>query len=231
MTLLELKKDISNVLVLDDSCISKFEKYMDLLLEWNEKFNLTAIKTKEEIIEKHFYDCLLPVQMIDLNDKYIADLGTGAGFPGLVWSICFPSSKFVLIESTGKKCKFLKEVVDKLNLKNVDIINDRVENVHKFETFDLVTSRAMSSLQIILEVGVPLLKIGGHFLAMKGSKGEEEIKSSKHCLDELKCSISAINKASLPTDDSKRINILVRKDAKTPKKYPRPWSNIVSKPL
>ncbi len=214
--------------------IQQLDEYFHLLVEWNEKINLTAITNKEDVIEKHFYDCLLASSpSLLIKGKKVADLGSGAGFPGLVWAICYPELSFTLIDATKKKCTFLEEVVKALSLKNVKVVNARVEELPTTwrEEFDIVTARAVAELRILLELGVPFLKVGGTFLAMKGSHGNDELKGAKHAIKALGITNIDTRVASLPNSDGERTLISLTKGKKTEKRYPRKYSDILKKPL
>ena len=219
---------------ISDEKIQQLDEYLHLLLEWNEKFNLTSITEKADIIEKHFYDCLLASSpSLLLSGKEVADLGSGAGFPGLVWAIAYPEVSFTLIEATKKKCTFLNEISKALKLNNVRVINARVEELPASfnESFDIVTARAVAELRILLELGIPLLKVGGTFVAMKGSRGEEELANAKHAIKVLGISNIDTRLASLPNSDGDRTIIHLTKGKKTEKRYPRKYSDILKKPL
>lgn len=221
-------------IVVSDDQISKLDEYLHLLVEWNEKFNLTSITNKEEVIEKHFYDCLLASSPSLLSDgKSVTDLGSGAGFPGLVWAIQYPNVSFTLVEATKKKCTFLEEVSKALALRNVKVINARVEELPSSfkESFDVVTARAVAELRILLELGVPLLKVGGSFVAMKGAHGKDELKNASHAIKTLGITNIDTRLASLPNSDGERVIILLQKGKKTEKRYPRKYSDILKKPL
>ncbi len=221
-------------ITLDNTKIQKLDEYLHLLIEWNERFNLTSIKSEGDIIEKHFYDCLLAADpSLLIEGKSVADLGSGAGFPGLVWAICFPEASFTLIEATKKKCTFLEEIARVLNLTNVIVMNARVEELPSTlrESFDVITARAVSELRVLLELGTPFLKVGGIFLAMKGSHGEDELKDSSKALKTLNLKVKDIRHSSLPNSDGERINILLEKEKKTEKRYPRKYADILKKPL
>lgn len=210
---------------------ASFEKYCALLMEWNEVMNLTAIKNKDEIIEKHFHDCLLPFT----NEKpsgTAADIGSGAGFPGLVWKIAFPELKVVLIEPTGKRCKFLNEVIQQLQLKDIIVYNDRAEEhvLKHREEYDIVTARAVANLSVLAEICVPLLKVGGQFIAMKGMQGHSEALQAQHAMDVLGCTLSREEHTSLSEGDN-RVNLFYTKTSSTPSQYPRNYGRIKSKPL
>lgn len=206
-------------------------EYSKLLLEWNEKFNLTAITSENEIVEKHFIDSLEIVKYFDLKNKSLLDVGTGAGFPGMVLAIAIPSLKVTLLESNGKKISFLKEVVSKLNLSNVSIIQGRSEEFEKREGFDVVTARAVKELKILLEISFHLVKVNGSLIAYKGSNGEEEVKEALCALKSLECGECKVIHYNLPLSKDGRTLIEIRKIKKTKKKYPRSYSEIVKKPL
>ena len=154
--------------------IIKFEKYANLLLEWNEKFNLTAITKIDEIEEKHFVDSLYLDKYVELDNLRLLDVGSGAGFPGIPLAIAHPKLHVTLLESNGKKVSFLKEVIKQLELSNVDIIQGRAEELGKRESFDIVTARAVKELNILLEISYYLVKVGGVFVAYKSSSISED---------------------------------------------------------
>ena len=211
--------------------IKKFEKYSDLLLEWNEKFNLTAIKDKDEITEKHFIDSLYLDKFVDLDNKTFLDVGSGAGFPGVPLAIAHPSLKVSLLESNGKKVKFLQEIKKELDLKNVEIIQARAEEFDKRESFDFVSARAVKELRILLEICFHLVKVNGHFIAYKSSNVDEEIKASKNAFKNLQIEKIDRHEYSLPKSKDNRVLLVILKEKKTLKKFPRRYSEIVKAPL
>ncbi len=228
----ELKQESSKTgIILNDEMIDKLDKYADLLKEWNEKMNLTAIVEKEEVIEKHFFDSLLLLNYVDKCDT-LADIGTGAGFPGMVIAIAKPEIKVTLIEPTGKRCTFLETIKKELSLNNVEIINQRAEECVSIyrEMYDVVTARAVANLQILAELCIPFVKINGKFISMKGSLGEEEAKLAKHAFKELGASEPIVESSSL-LDGSKRVFVIGEKIKETPNKYPRAYAKIKKKPL
>ena len=227
MTYEELQKAFD----LSDEVIESYKKYASLLKEWNEKMNLTAITDEPEIVEKHFYDCLLPTSHDLLDDRLICDLGTGAGFPGLVWAIAYPKSVVTLVDATCKKCTFLNEVIKELNLTNAFVVNSRGEDLNMREHFDIVTARAVAPLNILLEVTVPPVKEKGLMIAMKGAKGKEELADAKKAVQKLYLKVININEQALPNDEGVRYNIILKKEKKTEKRYPRSWAEIQKKPL
>ena len=228
----ELKKEsLKNNIVLTDEMIEKYDRYADLLKEWNEKINLTAIVEKQEVIEKHFFDSLLLLKYIS-DCKNLADIGTGAGCPGMVIAIARSDIEVTLIEPTGKRCTFLEEVKNTLALSNVTIVNKRAEECITIyrEMFDAVTARAVANLQVLSELCIPFVKINGVFISMKGSQGEEETALAKHALAELGSSAPIVEKEDLP-DGAKRVFVICKKAKKTPMKYPRAYAKIKKKPL
>ena len=231
MTYEEMVSLLSGKIELNEKTVERFKKYASLLREWNEKMNLTAITDEPEIVEKHFYDCLLPTDHDLLDDKLICDLGTGAGFPGMVWAIAYPKCVVTLVDATGKKCMFLNEVIKELNLTNAFVVNSRGEDLRMREHFDIVTARAVAPLNILLEVCVPLIKEKGLMIAMKGAKGKEELADAKKAVQKLYLKVININEQALPNDEGVRYNIILKKEKKTEKKYPRSWAEIQKKPL
>ena len=212
MTYEEMVSLLSGKIELNEKTVERFKKYASLLKEWNEKMNLTAITDEPEIVEKHFYDCLLPTDHDLLDDKLICDLGTGAGFPGMVWAIAYPKCVVTLVDATGKKCMFLNEVIKELNLTNAFVVNSRGEDLDMREHFDIVTARAVAPLNILLEVCVPLIKEKGLMIAMKGAKGKEELADAKKAIQKLYLKVININEQALPNDEGVRYNIILKKE-------------------
>lgn len=227
--IIEVKKlDIE----LDAQILKDLEDYYNILKEENQKYNLTRIINKEDVYLKHFYDSLTITKIVDINTQSICDIGSGAGFPGLVLAICFRNAKLMLIESNGKKCHFLNLVKDKLSLDNVTIINARVEEFAKEnrELFDVVTARAVAPLKHLLEYGIPLVKVEGYFIAMKASV-EEEIKNIDTYYQKLNISKVGEIIFNLPKEDSLRTLLKYQKKAKTNVKYPRRYAEILKRDI
>ena len=203
--------------------IEKFYNYMNLLLEWNEKINLTAIIEPREVILKHFVDSLTIAKYIKENEKLI-DVGTGAGFPGIPLSIVKENTDIVLLDSLNKRINFLEEIKQNLKLKNITTIHGRAEefgkNKKEREIYDIATSRAVAPLNILLEYLLPLVKVEGKAICMKGSN-IEEIENAKNALEILGGKIEKIEEITLPNSDIKRNIIIVKKVKNTPSKYPR----------
>lgn len=224
------KKEVSNLGInLTEENIKQFEDYKELLQEYNKRFNLTSITDDENIYLKHFYDslCLMKVQEVN-NSTSLLDIGTGAGFPGIVIAIIKENITVTLVESNQKKCSFLQIVKDKLNLKNIEIINSRAEDYVKLNRnkFDIVTSRAVSHLSVLTEIEIPALKIGGLFLPLK-SNVEEELKETKEKLKLLGADLKEVLNYKLPIENSNRTILIIKKEKETNAKYPREYNKII----
>lgn len=231
MTYLDLAKEFAPYFTLSEEQLKQFEQYCHLLQEWNKVMNLTAIDEESEVIEKHFYDCLIPAKSPYFKGNTILDVGTGAGFPGLVFAIAFPDKKVVLVDATAKKCKFLNEVTKELGLKNVMVVNKRAEDLNDRDHFDIVTARAVAPLPILLEITAPFAKVHGCVLAMRGEKGEEELASAHRAISLLDLHLLEKKDDELPLNKGKRVNIFFEKGVKTQKRFPRSWAEIHAHPL
>lgn len=206
-----------------------FNKYYLLLTSWNKKFNLTSILEENDVYLKHFYDSCCLIKSDKLKDKLtLCDIGTGAGFPGLVIAIIKSNINITLIESNGKKCTFLKEVKNELNLSNVEIINNRAENFSKInrEKFDLITCRAVSDLSVLLELTIPALKVNGYFIPLKASL-DEELTNAQEKIKKLDCVLESVITYDLPNNQGKRNIPIILKKKETNKIYPRDYSKII----
>lgn len=208
------------------------EIYASFLLEYNEHTNLTAIKTMSDIYLKHFYDSLTISKLVDFNNGKLLDVGTGAGFPGMVLAICFPNLQVDLLDSNNKKIKFLEELIKKLNLTNVQTVYSRAEDYTRVnrEKYDYVTSRAVADLRVLLELNIPSLKINGEFLVMKGNI-DEELKLSQNAIKKLFCTITKKEEFTLPFNSGTRNIMIIKKTKETPAIYPRNYDKIKKKPL
>ena len=214
-----------------EETLGKLKIYAARLKEWNEKMNLTSIVEEEEVIEKHFLDSALPLFAFGFAGKNVADMGSGAGFPGMVLALLCPECQVTLIDATEKKFQFLKTIKEELGIQNVSFHIGRVEDMHKQkETFDLVISRGFASLPILMEVGTPLLKIKGQLIAMKGPKAEEELTLARSAIKTLGLQYLKADRRVLPVS-GERVNLLFLKALPTPQKFPRPWAAIKHKPL
>lgn len=222
---LELKKIGIDV---TDSQLMQLDKYYHLLTLWNEKINLTRITEENDVYLKHFYDSLTLYRVIDLNsDLSLCDVGTGAGFPGLVLKIIFPTLRVTLVDALLKRVNFLKLVIDELGLKDIEVYHDRAENFARVnrEKFDIVTSRAVANLRVLSELSLPMVKVNGYFVAMKGLC-DDEIAEASDILKRLGSSVEVVDSFTLPVENSQRSLIKVRKSVKTEHKYPRNFDKI-----
>lgn len=214
--------------------IEQFYKYMNLLIEWNEKMNLTVITEPKEIILKHFIDSITILKYIDDNSKLV-DVGTGAGFPGVPLIIMNPTLKITLVDSLNKRLIFLQEVVKELNLKNIEIVHARAEefgqNKNYREKFDIATSRAVANLATLSEYLVPLVKIGGKIISMKASNAKEEINDAQKAIEVLGGKIEKIEEFDLPESDIGRTIIIIDKNKCTPAIYPRKAGTPAKEPI
>ncbi|WP_137791316.1 16S rRNA (guanine(527)-N(7))-methyltransferase RsmG [Bacillus sp. E(2018)] len=211
---------------LSEKQLSQFETYFNLLVEWNEKMNLTAITEKEEVYLKHFYDSVTAGFYFDFNQNItVCDVGAGAGFPAIPLKIAFPEIKLTVVDSLNKRIGFLQHVVDELGLEEVSLYHDRAETfAHRPEfrqTFDLVTARAVARLSVLSELCLPLVKIGGHFLGMKGANLPEEVRDGEKAVKLLGGKVKDIHSFVLPIEESERNIIVIDKVKETPKKFPR----------
>ena len=208
------------------------EKYADLLIEYNKHTNITAIKDKEGIYLKHFYDSLTLIKITDLNEPLtLLDVGSGGGFPGIVLKIVFPNLDITLLDSNNKKSEFQKFIIQNLELKGIKVVCDRAENYYKTgEKYDIVVARAVSSLNILSELTIPFVKLKGEFIAMKAD-AQNEIEMSKNGIKTLGGKIKDIVKFNLPIENSQRTLIKVEKVSETPNIYPRSYDKIIKKPL
>ena len=225
----ELKKiNIS----LTDTMLEQLDTYYELLVSENKKYNLTAITDEEQVYLKHFYDSLALSKAIELNKQSLCDIGTGAGFPGMVLKIAFPNLNVTLVDATEKKCKFLKMVIDKLKLKSIEVINARAEEYSKEnrEIYDIVTSRAVAPLKHLLEYSIPLVKVDGTYIAMK-SDIETELIGIENYENKLSLYNRKILKFTLPVEESTRTLISFNKSQKTNMIYPRRYNEIKKKSL
>ena len=223
-----------NGISVDSEAISRFQKYAKLLVEWNEKINLIAITDPEGIVIKHFLDCALLLKHIKLPvGAKVIDVGTGAGFPGMVLKILRPDINLTLLDGLNKRLVFLNAVAEALNL-SVETVHLRAEEAGQKplyrESFDLATARAVAKLNTLYEYCLPLVKTGGCFCAMKGPSAEEEIKLASKASGILGGSKAQIKTETLTGEES-RAFVLVKKISQTPPKYPRISAKISKQPL
>ncbi len=214
--------------------LKQFYNYMNLLIEWNKKINLTAITEPDEIILKHFVDSLTISKYISDGTK-VVDVGTGAGFPGIPLKIVRQDVDITLLDSLQKRINFLDEVINELNLEKITTVHSRVEDFGKNkkyrEEFDIATSRAVANLATLSEYLLPLVKVGGKVISMKGSLIQEELENSKNAIKILGGQIEKVDEFDLPNSDISRNIVLIDKIKNTPNRYPRKAGEPSKKPL
>ena len=220
----------------DESKYDKFIKYKDMIKEWNQKINITAITEDSEIIKKHFIDSIKMFKFSPLSEaKSIIDIGTGGGFPGIPIKIINEDKEVVLLDSLNKRIKFLDEVIKTLNLPNIATIHGRAEDfaqeVKYREKFDVAVSRAVANMTTLSELCLPYVKFNGYFVAMKGPSVEEEILNAKNALNILGGKIEDIIQVSIEDSDLKHNLVIVKKIKNTPKAYPRQAGTANKNPL
>lgn len=222
---------------LSDEQMTQFKIYYELLVEWNQKINLTAITELEEVYLKHFYDSITLATTLDLGKEYysLCDVGAGAGFPSIPIKIVYPNLKISIVDSLNKRIKFLTLLCDELKLENVNLYHDRAEtfgqNKAHRETYDFVTARAVARLNVLSELCIPLVKKNGQFLALKAAKSEEEVQESKKAIATLGGKLADEIEISLPFSEDKRYIVVIDKKKETPNKYPRKPGTPNKKPL
>ena len=222
-------------IVLDDTKIKKLNLYGNLLLEWNEKINLTAITNPEDVLIKHFYDCILFFKHNEVPvGASLIDVGTGAGFPGLVLKIVREDLEVTLLDSLNKRITFLNDVIEKCELKGIKAIHSRAEDGGKNpayrEKYDIACARAVANMPVLMEYCTPFVKVGGKFIAMKGPSANEEVALCDNAIRVLKMEKPQIICETLPNNDP-RTFVIFKKISQTPPKYPRNSGNISKQPL
>ena len=215
---------------LSSSQVDELFALMQKTLETNERFNLTAIKDEETFLEKMIFDSAIALEELDITDKKVIDVGTGAGFPGMVLYIINPKTHLTLLDSTKKKIDYLADFC-KENHYNVRCECARAEEYGHREEYDYAFARAVAPLNILLELIVPMLKVGGTFIALKGQGYEQEIKASQKAMNKLGCHLEKIIEDTLPESNENRVMIYIVKDKETNKKYPRSYADIKKLPL
>ena len=218
---------------LDPAAADKLARYAELLLEKNKVMNLTAITVPHDVATLHLLDCAALAAQLDLSGKRVIDVGTGAGFPGMVLAILTPDARFTLLDSLGKRVDFLKEVQTDLGLKNVTCVHARAEEFaaqHR-EQFDLAASRAVAQLNVLCELTLPLVKVGGLFAAMKSTSTDEEIAAARSAIAQLGGQLAGCTDYPVPETDVIHRIVRIEKVRPTPKQFPRVFARIKKAPL
>jgi len=223
-------------ITLTEQQLTQFETYYETLVEWNQRMNLTAITDKEDVYLKHFFDSITAGFYFDFTKPInLCDVGAGAGFPSIPLKIVFPEIQVTIVDSLNKRISFLNHLANVLNLDSVQFIHDRAETFGsnpKFrEGFDVVTARAVARMPVLSELCLPLVKVGGHFLALKAVHAEEELAASQKAITTLGGKMEQQFTFTLPFEDSERTIIIVKKEKQTPKKYPRKPGTPAKSPL
>jgi len=221
---------------LSDEQWDRFEEYYRLLVDWNERMNLTAIVDREQVYVKHFFDsATLAVCVPPDSVTTLADIGTGAGFPGVPLKILFPHLRLTLIDSLQKRIVFLRHLVDRLALSGVDCFHGRAEELARKsefrDRFDLVTARAVARLNVLNELCLPFVRQGGTFAAMKGANAEAELAEAERSFRELHASLIRVHRFQLPREAGERGIILIKKQSRTPSRYPRKPGEAARNPI
>lgn len=218
---------------LDASKIDALLTFAELLLEKNQVMNLTAITDPVDVTQLHLLDCAAVLTMADLKGKTVVDVGTGAGFPGMPLQILEPTAKLTLLDSLQKRIGFLQEVCDALGLKNTRCVHGRAEEYardHR-ETFDYATSRAVAALNVLCELALPMVKVGGAFLAMKSVDSDEELRQARSAIAQLGGAVEAVRDYTIPGTDVRHRLVIIRKVKPTPPSFPRAFARIKKNPL
>ncbi len=231
----EMKEKMKKIDInITDMQIKKFFSYMNLLIEWNQKINLTTIVAPKEIIIKHFVDCGTILKYLK-DGENIIDIGTGAGFPGIPVKILNENLNVTLVDSLNKRINFLNEVCKTLNLNNVELVHSRAEDLAKNkeyrEKFDKTVSRAVANLSTLAEYDLPFIKNGGQMVAMKGFEIDEELKNAEKAINILGGKVKEVNKFNLIDTDNKRSIVVIDKIKATPKQYPRKAGKPLKEPI
>ncbi|OQP06795.1 16S rRNA (guanine(527)-N(7))-methyltransferase RsmG [Geobacillus sp. 46C-IIa] len=211
---------------LSSQALAQFERYYELLVEWNEKMNLTAITDKPGVYVKHFFDSVSPAFYYDFSEPFsLCDVGAGAGFPSIPLKICFPHLRVSIVDSLQKRIRFLQHLAEELGLTDIALYHDRAETFAREkgmrESFDVVTARAVARMPVLAELCLPLVKVGGTFIAMKAASAPEELKEGKKAIAVLGGEVAAVKTFTLPFEEGERTVIFVHKTKKTPAQYPR----------
>lgn len=232
---MDFVKELNNIgITASDNILNKFDTYYKKLIEVNSYMNLTAITEREEVYNKHFYDSLTILRALDTSKAFtLCDVGSGAGFPSMPLAIVCDNANITIIDALNKRINFLNDLIGDLNLNNIKAYHKRAEDFakEKRESFDYVTARAVARLNVLAELCLPLVKLNGYFIAMKGTQAHEEIDDAKKAISILGGSVEKTIKLELPDLAGEREIIIIKKVKETPAKYPRIFAKIKEKPL
>lgn len=233
----QFQKDLQELQIsLTDKQLSQFQTYYEMIVDWNEKINLTAITERAEVEKKHFVDSLSLIRACDLSgDLSLIDVGTGAGFPGIPLKIAFPNLKITLLDSLNKRILFLNRVIEELNLSDINTVHGRAEDFSKEnllrEKFDICVSRAVANMTTLSEYCIPYVKVGGCFVSYKSEKATEELVGAEAAIRVLGGAVQRQAEFHLPDSDIYRNLVVIEKKKSTPKKYPRKAGLPAKEPL
>ena len=228
-----LEEILRQSLPLDETALRRFRRYYELLTEWNAVMNLTAISGEEDTARLHFLDCAALAELVDLSGKRVIDVGTGAGFPGMVLKILRPETELTLLDSLDKRLRFLSTVCGELGFADVQCLHARAEEAppELRQSFDVACSRAVARLNLLAELCLPFVKLGGVFAAMKGPEVTEELREAEKGIRLLGGEVERVAEYAVPGTELRHNAVLIRKVSETPKKYPRKWGQMKKKPL
>ncbi len=228
-----LEEILRQSLPLDETALRRFRRYYELLTEWNAVMNLTAISGEEDTARLHFLDCAALAELVDLSGKRVIDVGTGAGFPGMVLKILRPETELTLLDSLDKRLRFLSTVCGELGFADVQCLHARAEEApgELRQSFDVACSRAVARLNLLAELCLPFVKLGGVFAAMKGPEVTEELREAEKGIRLLGGEVERVAEYAVPGTELRHNAVLIRKVSETPKKYPRKWGQMKKNPL
>lgn len=228
-----LEEILRQSLPLDETALRRFRRYYELLTEWNAVMNLTAISGEEDTARLHFLDCAALAELVDLSGKRVIDVGTGAGFPGMVLKILRPETELTLLDSLDKRLRFLSTVCGELGFADVQCLHARAEEAppELRQSFDVACSRAVARLNLLAELCLPFVKLGGVFAAMKGPELTEELREAEKGIRLLGGEVERVAEYAVPGTELRHNAVLIRKVSETPKKYPRKWGQMKKQPL
>ncbi len=228
-----LEEILRQSLPLDETALRRFRRYYELLTEWNAVMNLTAISGEEDTARLHFLDCAALGELVEPGGKRVIDVGTGAGFPGMVLKILHPETELTLLDSLDKRVRFLSTVCGELGFADVQCLHARAEEAppELRQSFDVACSRAVARLNLLAELCLPFVKLGGVFAAMKGRSVTEELREAEKGIRLLGGEVERVAEYAVPGAELRHNAVLIRKIADTPGKYPRKWAQMKKQPL